>query len=58
MSRNEKNFFEIYGEQAFIYRVYNFSRETRNGEVKIITAEELFNKYDFDPITWKVTPKI
>lgn len=57
MSKNEKKFFEVYGEQAYIYRVYNFNRETRNGEVKIITASELFNGYDFDPITWQVTPK-
>lgn len=57
MSRNEKNFFDVYGEQAYIYRVYNFNRETRNGEVKIISASELFNGYEFDPITWKVTPK-
>ncbi len=57
MSKNEKKFFEVYDEQAYIYRVYNFNRETRNGEVKIITASELFNGYNFDPITWKVTPK-
>ncbi|MFV0441661.1 MAG: DUF3883 domain-containing protein [Lachnospirales bacterium] len=57
MSKNEKRFFEVYGEQAYIYRVYNFNRETRNGEVKIITANELFNGYDFDPVTWQVTPK-
>lgn len=57
MSKNEKRFFEVYGEQAYIYRVYNFNRETRNGEVKIITANELFNGYYFDPVTWQVTPK-
>ncbi len=58
ISKNEKKFFEVYNKEAFIYRVYNFDRENRSGEVKIITASELFNEYDFDPITWKVTPKI
>ncbi len=33
MSKNEKNFFEEYGDSAFIYRVYNFNRETRRGDV-------------------------
>ncbi|MCR1891355.1 DUF3883 domain-containing protein [Ligilactobacillus murinus] len=57
MSENERNFFEIYKEQAFIYRVYNFDREARRGEVLIISQEELFRDYKFNTITWQVSPK-
>jgi hypothetical protein len=57
MSKNEKHFFEEYGESAFIYRVYNFNRETRRGNVKIISQTELFSNFKFDTITWQVTPK-
>lgn len=56
MSKNEKNFFEEYGDSAFIYRVYNFNRETRRGDVTIITQNELFSNFNFDTITWQVTP--
>jgi hypothetical protein len=55
MSNNEKRFFEEYGDSAFIYRVYNFKRETRHGEVKIISQSELLSNYKFDPVTWLVT---
>ena len=57
MSKNEKNFFEEYGDSAFIYRVYNFNRETRRGDVTIITQSELFTNFNFDTITSQVTPK-
>ncbi len=57
MSKNEKNFFEEYEDSAFIYRVYNFNRETRRGDVKIISQNELFSDFNFDAITWQVTPK-
>lgn len=57
MSRNEKHFFEKYGESAYIYRVYNFNKETRHGEVIIIKSTDLFEKYSFDPITFMVKPK-
>lgn len=57
MSKNEKYFFEEYGDSAFIYRVYNFNRETRRGDVTIITKSELFSDFTFDTITWQVTPK-
>lgn len=57
MSENEKRFFEEYGDSAYIYRVFNFNRETRRGEVKIITQKDLFSNYNFDTITWKVTPE-
>lgn len=55
MSINEKKFFEEYKDDgAVIYRVYNFDRISRRGEIKIITAEELLNDYDFDPVTFAV----
>lgn len=58
MSRNEKNFFEEYkNDGAIIYRVYNFDKNTRRGEIKIITATELLNDYNFDPVTFAVTKK-
>lgn len=57
MSRNEKSFFEEYKDSAFIYRVYNFNRETRRGDVRIISQSELFSNFTFDVITWQVKPK-
>ena len=57
MSKNEKIFFEEYEASAFIYRVYNFNRETRRGDVRIINQCELFSDFNFDTITWQVTPK-
>ena len=57
MSENERRFFEEYGDSAFIYRVYNFNKETRHGEVSIITSSDLFSEFTFDTTTWKVTPK-
>lgn len=57
MSKNEKYFFEVYGNAAFIYRVYNFNKETREGKVKIISNSELIKNFIFDPITWEVKPK-
>jgi Domain of unknown function (DUF3883) len=57
MSKNERHFFEEYEDSAFIYRVYNFNRETRRGDVRIISQNELFLNFTFDTITWQVTPK-
>ena len=57
MSKNEKHFFEEYEDSAFIYRVYNFNRETRRGNIRIISQNELFSDFKFDTITWQVTPK-
>lgn len=57
MSKNERYFFEEYEDSAFIYRVYNFNRETRHGDVRIITQTELFSDFTFDTITWQVKPK-
>lgn len=58
MSKNERHFFEEYEDSAFIYRVYNFNRETRRGDVRIISQSELFSNFNFDTITWQVTPKL
>lgn len=57
MSENERKFFEVYGDFAFIYRVYNFNKDARHGDVRIISSNELFSEFTFDTITWKVTPK-
>ena len=57
ISKNEKHFFEEYCDSAFIYRVYNFNKETRRGDVKIISQSELFTNFTFDTLTWQVTPK-
>lgn len=57
MSKNEKHFFEEYANNAYIYRVYDFNRETRHGKVKIVNQNELFTDFNFDPVTWQVTPK-
>ena len=58
MSRNEKSFFEQYeNDGAVIYRVYNFDRNTRRGDIKVITATDLLNNYNFDPVTYAVTKK-
>lgn len=58
MSRNERMFFEEnIDNNAYIYRVYNFMEENRDGQIKIISAKELFCSYDFDPISFMVIPK-
>ena len=58
MSKNERLFFEEnINNNAYIYRVYNFIKETRHGQTKIISAKELFKNYNFDPISFIVTPK-
>ena len=55
MSENERAFIEIYQENAFIYRVYNYDHETNIGEIEIISYNELITNYAFNPITYKVT---
>ena len=55
---NEKLFFETYkNDGAYVYRVYNFDKLTRRGKIEIITAEDLLNDYNFNPITFAVTKK-
>ena len=58
ISVNEKSFFEENkNNNAYIYRVYNFNPETSHGLIKIISAKDLFENYNFDPISFIVTPK-
>ncbi|WP_229770873.1 DUF3883 domain-containing protein [Campylobacter portucalensis] len=58
MSKNEKLFFETYKDDgAYVYRVYDFDVNTRRGKVEIISAEELLENYNFDPVTFAVTKK-
>lgn len=58
MSKNEKLFFEAYKEDgAYIYRVYDFDKNTRRGRIEILSAEDLFIKYSFDPVTFAVVKK-
>lgn len=58
MSINERKFFEEnIDANAYVYRVYNFNLESRTGEIMIITARDLIENYDFDPISFKVTHK-
>jgi len=57
MSENEIAFMEIYKSNTLIYRVYNYNQDTNVGEIEIITYDDLRQNYDFNPITFKVTPK-
>lgn len=56
MSINEMNFFrENINSNAYIYRVYDFDIQARHGRIMIISAQELFDNYDFDPVSFRVT---
>lgn len=61
LSENERAFLEAYKDMncAFIYRVFNFDPDSFNkkGEVKIISAIELFNEYELDPVSYRVVKK-
>ena len=58
MSENEKLFFETYKDDgAYVYRVYDFNRDTRRGKIEIISANDLLDNYNFDPVTFAVTKK-
>ena len=58
MSKNEKMFFEEnIDNNAFVYRVYDFNEKSRHGQIKIISAKELLENYNFDPISFMVTHK-
>ena len=54
ISQNEKTFFEIYKENAYLYRVYNFNMDKKVGEIEIYMAEEILNSFQFDPVGYKV----
>ncbi len=57
MTENERAYFEInrFENSSFIYRVFDFDVNTRMGRVIVISAEELFSTYSFDPISYKVS---
>lgn len=59
MTSNEIEFFQLHMEDnnAFIYRVYNFNRITQTGFIQVISAQELYQNYNFDPISYKVSLK-
>lgn len=59
ITENERLFLEEHKDSgdAFIYRVYNFNLTTHHGQIKIIKAKDFFNKYNIDPVTYKVTKK-
>ena len=57
MSVNERAFIEIYQDNAFIYRVYNYDQDTNIGEIEIISYNELIENYTFDSVNYKVTRK-
>lgn len=57
MTENERAYFELNKDEdnLFIYRVFNFDIDKREGEVRVIPAKELFSQYGFDPISYKVS---
>lgn len=58
MSINERNYFKAnINNNAFIYRVYSFKEEDRHGDICVISAKELFEKYVFDPVSFLVHKK-
>lgn len=49
ISKNELRFLkENENEGAILYRVYNFNEETKTGQIKKITAQEILNNYEMD----------
>ena len=57
MTENERAYFEINRceNNLFIYRVFNFNKNTRMGEIMFISAEDLFTQYSFNSISYKVS---
>lgn len=57
ISKNELNFFSTQ-TNAFIYRVYEFNKEEKKGQLSVIgNNEELLNKNIVIPSNYVVTPK-
>ena len=58
MSINERHFFEEnIDNNAFVYRVYDFDMQSRHGNVIVISARQLLEEFDFEPISFRVTPR-
>lgn len=57
MSENERNFFQLHRStnNAYIYRLHHFDLAKNKGQIDIISAEDLFTKYHFDPVTYSVS---
>lgn len=58
MSENERAYFELHrnDSELFLYRVYDFDKNSGTGEIDIIPASELMDrsKYRFDSVNYKV----
>lgn len=49
ISKNELRFLKEHkNDGAILYRVYNFNEETKTGQIKKITADEILNDYKID----------
>ncbi|TVW82206.1 DUF3883 domain-containing protein, partial [Streptococcus pneumoniae] len=49
MTENERLYFDLHKNEGdlFIYRVYNFDKATRKGNVEVIPASKLISDYRF-----------
>lgn len=55
ISENELRFLKEHKNNgAILYRVYNFNEETKTGEIKKITADEILNNYKVDTKNYTV----
>lgn len=59
ISENELNFIKLHKANSFIYRVYEFNKNSKTGKLLIIGAKDLLNnkKYYIRPNTYRVTKK-
>ncbi|MHB7919901.1 hypothetical protein BUZ54_08080 [Staphylococcus hominis] len=57
MSENELNFFNIYQDEVFLYRVFNFDKTNKTGELKVYEAKEILSNFNFKPNGYKVSKK-
>ena len=55
ISENEYNFLKIYQDDVFLYRIFNFNKEGRTGELKVYTAKEVLSNFNFKPNGYKVS---
>jgi len=59
MSENERKFFKLHesNDNAYIYRVYDFDKESSHGKLMEISAKKLFSDYNFCANSYKVIKK-
>lgn len=55
MSENELNFFKIYQDEVFLYRIFNFDKVNKTGELKVYEANEILSSFNFRPNGYKVS---